>query len=111
MHFSADSHPKYQTPEQIADHIDELMAEAEAMLEGPVVNPAQPEVQHLRTRLAEARAGLCDLFGSAQRGVTAGARFTDETIRAHPYTMLAVALGLGVVAGALIPRRGARSAA
>jgi ElaB/YqjD/DUF883 family membrane-anchored ribosome-binding protein len=104
MHFHIDPTRKYQTPEEIAAHMDELMAEAEAMLEGPVVNPAQPEVQHLRTRLAEARAGLCDLFGSAQRHVTAGARFTDETIRAHPYSTLAVAMGLGVVVGLFLPR-------
>jgi ElaB/YqjD/DUF883 family membrane-anchored ribosome-binding protein len=102
MHFSAESFPEHETPEQIAAHIDELMAEAEAMLEGPVVNPAQPEVLHLKTRLAEARAGLGDLFGLAHQQVTAGARFTDETIRAHPYSMMAAALGVGVAIGALL---------
>ncbi|MDB6167360.1 MAG: protein of unknown function ElaB [Verrucomicrobia bacterium] len=105
MHFPGQHAQKYQTPEQIVAHIDELMAEAEAMLEGPVVNPAQPEVQHLRSRLAEARAGMLEFMESAQRQVTAGARFTDEIIRAHPYFSLALAVAVGVIAGALIPRR------
>ena len=39
-----------------------------------------------------------------ERKVVAGARATDETIRAHPYESLAIALGVGVLLGALIRR-------
>jgi ElaB/YqjD/DUF883 family membrane-anchored ribosome-binding protein len=37
--------------------------------------------------------------------VVAGARCTDATIREHPYQSLALALGVGVIAGALLSRR------
>jgi ElaB/YqjD/DUF883 family membrane-anchored ribosome-binding protein len=48
---------------------------------------------------------LNDYYGTAKEKVVAGARRTDETIRSHPYESLAVALGVGVLVGALIRRR------
>jgi ElaB/YqjD/DUF883 family membrane-anchored ribosome-binding protein len=47
---------------------------------------------------------LTDAYGRARQGVVAGAQYTDETIRLHPYQSLAVALGVGVLVGALIRR-------
>jgi len=37
--------------------------------------------------------------------VVAGAHYTDETIRAHPYPSIAIAIGAGALIGLLIGRR------
>jgi ElaB/YqjD/DUF883 family membrane-anchored ribosome-binding protein len=47
---------------------------------------------------------LTEAYGKARKSVVAGARYTDETIRTHPYQSLAIALGVGVLVGALIRR-------
>ena len=41
----------------------------------------------------------------AKQRVAAGARCTDEAIRANPYQSLAIAAGVGVVVGVLLGRR------
>jgi len=47
-----------------------------------------------------------DVYDRARHNVVAGAKYTDETIRQHPYQSLAIALGVGVLLGALIRRNG-----
>jgi ElaB/YqjD/DUF883 family membrane-anchored ribosome-binding protein len=104
-----------ETPEQLIEHISRLMAEAEAMIAGPVTEQAGGKLADIKQRLESARERLTDVYGRAREGfiegygrardgVVAGARYTDETIRTHPYQSLAVALGVGVLIGALIRR-------
>jgi ElaB/YqjD/DUF883 family membrane-anchored ribosome-binding protein len=104
-----------ETPEQLIEHISRLMAEAEAMLAGPHTEQAGSKLANIKERLemareqladvyGRARESLTDAYGRARQGVVAGARYTDETIRSHPYESLAVALGVGVLIGALIRR-------
>ena len=93
-----------ETPEQLIEHISRLMAEAEAMIAGPVTEQAGGKLADIKARLEMARERLTDVYGRARQGVVAGARYTDEAIRTHPYQSLAVALGVGVLIGALIRR-------
>lgn len=104
-----------ETPEQLIEHISRLMAEAEAMLAGPHTEEASSKLSNIKERLegareqladvyGRARESLADAYGRARKGVVAGAKYTDETIRSHPYESLAVALGIGVLIGALIRR-------
>ena len=93
-----------ETPEQLIEHISRLMAEAEAMIAGPVTDRAGGKLSDIKTRLESARERLTDAYGRARVGVTAGAKYTDDTIRLHPYESLAVALGIGVLIGAVIRR-------
>lgn len=46
-----------------------------------------------------------DIYGVARKKVVSGARQADDAIRSHPYESLAIALGVGVLLGALIKRR------
>ena len=105
-----------ETPEQLIEHISRLMAEAEAMLAGPHTEQASSKLENIKERLetardqlgnayTRAREGLVDAYDRARRGVASGAKYTDETIREYPYQSLAVALGVGVLIGALIGRR------
>jgi ElaB/YqjD/DUF883 family membrane-anchored ribosome-binding protein len=93
-----------ETPEQLIEHISRLMAEAEAMIAGPVADQAGGRLAEIKDRLETARLKLTDAYGRARQGVVAGAKYTDETIRNYPYQSLAVALGVGVLIGALIRR-------
>lgn len=107
-----------ETPEQLIEHISRLMAEAEAMIAGPHTEQAGGKLASIKERLeaareqlssfyGRAREQLTDVYGRARHNVVAGAKYTDETIRSHPYQSLAVALGIGVLIGALI--RGGRN--
>lgn len=93
-----------ETPEQLIEHISRLMAEAEAMIAGPVPGQTPGKLADIKDRLDSARVRLNEVYAQARRNVVAGARYTDETIRAHPYQSLAIALGIGVLLGALIRR-------
>jgi ElaB/YqjD/DUF883 family membrane-anchored ribosome-binding protein len=93
-----------ETPEQLIEHISRLMNEAEAMLAGPVADQAQGKLADIKERLNDAKERLGDVYASARRNVVAGAKYTDETIRANPYQSVAVALGIGVLLGVLIGR-------
>lgn len=93
-----------ETPEQLIEHISRLMAEAEAMISGPVTEQGSGRLADIRERLESARDQLTAAYGQARKKVVAGAKYTDETIRANPYQSLAIALGVGVLLGALIRR-------
>jgi ElaB/YqjD/DUF883 family membrane-anchored ribosome-binding protein len=93
-----------ETPEEVAEHISRLMDEAEAMLVGPVSDRVADKFSDLRVRLEQLQTKAMDVYGDARQKVVAGARATDETIRSHPYESLAIALGIGVLLGALIRR-------
>jgi ElaB/YqjD/DUF883 family membrane-anchored ribosome-binding protein len=106
-----------ETPEQLIEHISRLMAEAEAMIAGPHTEQAGGKLANIKERLEAAREQLTDVYGRARMqiadaydrardNVNAGAKYTDETIRTHPYQSLAIALGVGVLLGALIRRNG-----
>ena len=110
-----DSGTTAETPEQLIEHISRLMAEAEAMLAGPVAEKASDRLADIKDRLSEARSRLGevytnarerigDAYTKARKNVVAGAKYTDETIREKPYQSIAVALGVGVLVGVLIGR-------
>jgi ElaB/YqjD/DUF883 family membrane-anchored ribosome-binding protein len=75
------------------------------MMSDQVVAPTADAVGALRERFKVTQARLADLYADTKDRVIAGARYTDESIRAHPYPSLAIALGLGALAGVLIGRR------
>jgi ElaB/YqjD/DUF883 family membrane-anchored ribosome-binding protein len=93
-----------ETPEQIIEHISRLMSEAEAMLAGPVADQVSGKLSDLKDRLNDARDKMGDMYTKARKGVIAGARYTDETIREYPYYSIGVALGVGVLVGVLVGR-------
>ena len=93
------------TAEEMMEDLRALINEAEQVVSNGVSSTSSQVVADLRERLENGLEKLNDLYGSAKERVVAGARRTDETIRSHPYESLAVALGVGVVIGALIRRK------
>jgi len=93
-----------ETPEQLIEHISRLMAEAEAMIAGPVAEQAGSKLSDIKDRLEDAKDRLADVYTRARRNVVAGAKYADTTIRENPYYSVGAALGIGVVIGLLIRR-------
>lgn len=98
-----------ETPEQLIEHISRLMAEAEAMLAGPVSGEMKSDqmsgkLNDLKSRMSTARDRVGSMYTSARRGVLAGAKYTDDTIRQYPYYSIAIAVGVGILVGSLLRR-------
>ncbi len=106
MKNRTESHTAESTPEQLLQNIHQLMNEVEALIAQPGSSndEAGTKLDQLRNRLSSATEKLQDAYQSARKKITAGARQADETIRSHPYQSLAIALGIGVLLGAVIRR-------
>ena len=94
-----------KTPSDLLDDLRSLVGEAEKLMSDTVVAPTEDAVNSLRERFRSTQAHLADVYADTKRQVVAGAHYTDETIRAHPYPSLAVAVGVGALLGVLIGRR------
>ncbi|MBL9207774.1 MAG: DUF883 family protein [Opitutaceae bacterium] len=82
-----------------------LLSEAESLTAGTVAEQTSDRLADLRARLKEAQESLSEYYEIAKERVTEGARRTDAAIRSHPYESIVVALGVGVLIGALLRRR------
>lgn len=95
------------TAEELIRNIQKLMAEVEEVIANTsdaAKGEASSRLEELQNRLSSASEAVTGMYRTARRRVTDGAQVADETIRSHPYESLAVALGLGVVLGALLRR-------
>jgi len=93
-----------EAPEQILENLRKLVTEAEKLI-GEGGEHTEEALSGVMERLENARAKMEDLYGAARKKVVTGAHQADEAIRSHPYESLAIALGVGVLLGALIKRR------
>ena len=94
-----------QTPADLLNDLRTLVVDAEKMLESSVSEHTEDAVNALRTRYEAASERMGEIYASAKKNVTAGAKYTDETIRANPYQSIAIAAGVGLLVGVLIGRR------
>lgn len=93
-----------ETPEQVVEHLRSLIAEAERTLGANIGEGAEDKLSSLRERLVDMKEKVEDGLGIAREKIVIGAKQTDTAIRAHPYESLAIALGVGVLLGALLRR-------
>lgn len=103
MDEAAENQPHPKVDLLIAD-ITKLMDDAELMLRDSTSQHAEEQIELLRARYDDVRTHLSALCASARQVVAASAQRADRTIRAHPYQSLAIALGLGVLLGAVLTR-------
>jgi ElaB/YqjD/DUF883 family membrane-anchored ribosome-binding protein len=94
-----------QTPKELLHDLQALVAEAEAMIADSVTEHSAEAIDSLRSRFVAAQERCADAYAGARKKVIAGAKYTDETIRANPYQSLAIAAGLGLLVGVLLGRR------
>ena len=91
--------------EDILENLRTLITEAEQVVTNGVSATSSEVLEDVRERLSEGLEKLNQYYGNAKERVVTGARRTDESIRSHPYESLAIALGVGVLVGALIRRQ------
>ena len=94
-----------QTPKELLNDLHTLVNEAEKMMGDSISEHTADAVQALRTRFDATHERLAELYTGARQKVIAGAKCTDETIRANPYQSLAIAAGVGLLVGVLVGRR------
>lgn len=95
-----------QTPKELLNDLQALVLEAEKLMGDSLSEHTADAVSALRTRFEAVQLRLGEVLADARTKVVAGARRTDEAIRANPYQSLAIALGAGLLIGVLLGRRG-----
>jgi ElaB/YqjD/DUF883 family membrane-anchored ribosome-binding protein len=93
------------TPKELLDDLHALVADAEKMMSESISEHTEGAVGALRDRFETAQERLGELYEGARTKVVAGAKYTDETIRANPYQSIAIAAGVGLLVGVLLGRR------
>jgi ElaB/YqjD/DUF883 family membrane-anchored ribosome-binding protein len=94
-----------QSPQDLLNDLRSLVTEAEKMMGNSLTEHSSDAVSALRARFDAAQERLGEFYAGARQKVVAGAKCTDEAIRANPYQAIAIAAGIGLVAGLLIGRR------
>ncbi len=97
-----------QNPKEIQEELRSLVREAEDILARSTEGCCEATMAELRERLTAAQTRLADLYDRARRKVVAGAHSTDEAIRENPYRALAIAAGVGLLAGVLLSHYNSR---
>jgi ElaB/YqjD/DUF883 family membrane-anchored ribosome-binding protein len=94
-----------QTPKELLNELQALVIEAEKMMGASLTEHTEDAMGALRTRFDAAQERLGVMYEGAKQRVVAGAKCTDQTIRANPYQSLAIAAGVGMLMGVLLGRR------
>ena len=92
------------TPQDLLHELNTLVREAEAMVAGSVAEHSAEALGCLRARFDAAHERCAEAYAAARQKVVAGAKYTDETIRANPYQSLAIAAGIALLVGVLVGR-------
>lgn len=94
-----------QSPQDLLNDLRALVTEAEKMMGSSLSEHSSDAISALRARFDAAQQRLGELYAGARQKVVAGAKCTDEAIRANPYQAIAIAAGVGILVGLLIGRR------
>jgi ElaB/YqjD/DUF883 family membrane-anchored ribosome-binding protein len=94
-----------RTPKEILNELQALVVEAETMMGDALSEHSAEAIDSLRARFTAAQEHFAEAYAGARKKVIAGAKYTDENIRANPYQALAIAAGIGLLAGVLLGRR------
>ena len=94
-----------RTPQEVLEELRALVIEAEEILGNDVSGAGSAStIAALRARLHAGQERLASFYQDARGKVASGAKRADETIHAYPYSSLAVAIALGLLAGVVIGR-------
>jgi ElaB/YqjD/DUF883 family membrane-anchored ribosome-binding protein len=93
------------SPADLLNDLRALVAEAEKLAASSGCEQSDQAACSLRSRLDNAQTRLSELYAGTRQRVIAGAKCTDEAIRANPYQSLAIAAGVGLLVGILVGRR------
>lgn len=94
-----------QTPQELLADLRAIVSEAEKILGESTQRHSETQHEALRERYEAAQAQLSRFYRDAKDRAVAGVKYTDQTIRSHPYESIAIAAGIGLFAGWLYGRR------
>lgn len=94
------------SPKEILSELESLVSEVQSLIADSATEHSIEAVEALRQRFADAQERLAATYETAKTKVVDGARATDTTIRENPYQSIAVAVGVGLLVGVLLGRRG-----
>lgn len=95
---------KEASAEEIVENLRSLIEEAQTVISAGGEKSGEV-LSDLREQIEEGIERLNIYYRDTKEKIVDGAKRTDATIRRHPYESLAVALGIGVVIGALVRGR------
>ena len=105
---TADTTDTREARDQVMQDLQALVRDAESLLKSTASDTggkAAEARKRIAAALERARASCAELRDSGVESARQAAVKTDETIRAHPYESIGIALGVGVLIGALWQRR------
>ena len=88
----------------VTNDLGTLAADARELLTA-TADVAGEKVGAARKRLAVALESAKHIAANVRDKAVAGAKVTDQTIRANPYQAIAIGVGVGAILGFLIARR------
>lgn len=98
-----------QTKTPLIQNIDELLKDAETLIDATTTDHADQGLSDVRARmtknLARAREELETVRKAAGQHARASADKVEHYTKEQPWTALGVAVGVGVLVGALLRRR------
>lgn len=92
----------------VNDDLNTLADDARALMTA-TADVAGDKVEKARKRLAAALESSKEVYGRVRVKAVEGAKATDEAVRTHPYESIGIAVGVGILLGFLIGRRGSRN--
>jgi ElaB/YqjD/DUF883 family membrane-anchored ribosome-binding protein len=92
----------------ISNDVSQLAEDARALMVA-TADVAGEKVGEARKRLAAALESGKELYGRVREKTVEKAKAVDQTVHEHPYQAMGIALGVGVIVGYLLARRGSRN--
>lgn len=93
------------TPKELLAELQALIGEAQSMMSESISEHSAEAMSNLRERFDAAQERFSEAYAGARKQVVAGAKYTDEKIRANPYQSIAIAAGVGLLIGIVAGRR------
>ena len=94
--------------QSISDSASEVTDHAQALV-AATADVAGEKIAAARKRLAVALDRAKEIAGQVRDKAVQGAKATDEAVHEHPYTAIAIGVGVGAVVGFLLARRCSRN--
>ena len=90
---------------ELLGDLQALAAEATTLLgQAATGKPTADGIATLRAQFEVAQSRFADLYGQTKQKVSVGVSRADERVRASPYESIALAAGIGALAGFLLGR-------
>ena len=107
-HFPTVADDRRAARARVADDLRNLAADTEQLLRATAQDASQAASEaraRVEAALIRAKATCAQLTERGLEQAAGAARRVDDVVRTRPYESLAVALGIGVLLGALLSRR------